>query len=379
METIRSRVGPIALLAFGILLFRPTPFQRAVAESVANAREAGAWGSADSTLGYLEDAIRHEPDLGTLYPDLIQAALVSSDPSQARKYILQYQSGNPDDPRIQCWMIALHAKQGELDQVLDIWNEEGTECELDDTLVELLVEDLLAKEDLGQLNQVIARLSQRRPSDAEIQFLRGLLLAISSPQSSTGTLRLANELSPQGIPLALELVRTIEDARIIDNQAYTLAQVGQVLAKYSEWNFAARAFQAAIVFEPSYADAYIFLGLSLDELGKDGLESYQQAIELNPDGALGYLYLGVYWLRNGSPDMAIENFERASDLEPENPMIAVQMGHAFEIKGEIETALNAYRAATELEPQDGTLWLILAQVSLHHEFNIAGIGGRSQS
>ena len=54
----------------------------------------------------------------------------------------------------------------------------------------------------------------------------------------------------------------------------------KVTAKYGYWSYAARAFQAAIELEPTYAEAHAFLGLSLDEMGKNGFDAYQRAIEL---------------------------------------------------------------------------------------------------
>jgi Flp pilus assembly protein TadD len=222
--------------------------------------------------------------------------------------------------------------------------------------------------------ELLAGLSQQFPANAEIQFHQGLLLATQSPETSLGLLRLANELAPEGNSIALELIRTIEDARVVDNDAYALAQVGQVMAKYGYWSYATRAFQAAIDLEPTYADAHAFLGLSLDEMGENGFDSYQRAIELADDLALPYIYLGMHWLRNGYPEIALTKFEKALQLEPENPIVVVQIGHSYELMGETEYALDAYLAATELSPQNPTFWLILAQASLNAERNISMIG-----
>jgi tetratricopeptide (TPR) repeat protein len=374
MDVIRSRLGPIALIIFGIILFKPTPLQRGLVESIEKAKVAGAAGRTDAALSYLEGAIKRDDQLTPLYINIAQAALASDDLELASRYVAYFQEGPQDDARSTCLEFDLLSKLDDPEAAIEIWGQKEIDCPNDIEYLRTIALKLISERDFPLARQALSELSKVLPADAEIQFLYGILLATSKPETSLAFLRLSNELEIDGNAIAIELVRTIEDSRIVESEAYTLAQVGQVLTKYGYWSYAASAFQLATELEPSYADAFMFLGLSLDEIGKNGLESFQHAIDLSNDQAIPYIYLGIHWLRNDSPDKALQNFELAARLDPENPIVTVQIGHVHEFQGEIELAMQAYRAATELAPQDPAFWIILAQASLGHEFNVAAIG-----
>jgi Flp pilus assembly protein TadD len=322
----------------------------------------------------MKDAINRDDQLTPLYLNIAQAALSSDDVELAGEYISYFQENDSEDERSVCLEFDLLSKLGDYDGAIEIWNQKEIDCQEDVEFLRTIALQLISEREFPLASRALAELSKELPADAEIQFLHGLLLATSKPESSLAFLRLSNDLAMDGNAIAVELVRTIEDALIVESEAYTLAQVGQVLTKHGYWSSAARAFQSATELEPTYADAHTFLGLSLDEIGESGFESYQRAIDLANDQALPYINFGIYWLRNGYPDIALEKFELAAKLEPDNPLISVQIGHVYEFQGEIEIAIGAYRAATELAPQDPTFWIILAQASLGHEFNVAAIG-----
>lgn len=374
MDVIRARLGPIVLIIFGIVLFKPTPLQRGLVESVEKARIAGVAGQTDAALTYLEDAVNRDDQLTSLYLSIAQAALASNEIELADKYISNFKKEAPDDARSDCLEFDLLFKLDDPDSAIELWRQKETDCPNDIEFLRTIAMQLFSESEYPLASKALIELSKVLPADAEIQFLHGLLLATSMPETSLAYLRMSNELAIDGNAIAIELVRTIEDSRIAESEAYTLAQVGQVLTKHGYWSSAARAFQIATELEPTYSDAFMFLGLSLDEMGENGFEPLQHAIDLANDQALPYVYLGIHWLRNGSPEKALENFELAAGLEPENPITIVQIGHAHEFLGELDTAMDAYRAATELAPQDPTFWIILAQASLGHEFNVDNIG-----
>ncbi len=374
MDVIRSKLGPIALIVFSIVLFSPTPLHRVLAESIEKAKISAASGRAEAALGYLEDAINLDPEFTSLYINITAAALATENVDQAEKFFESLKETNLQDERTLCMEFDLLSKIGDAEGAIEIWkfNDAGCPDEID--YLRTIALQLISERDFVLADEALKALSEALPADPEIQFFRGLILASNEPEASLAYLRLSDELMLEKNPIAIELVRRIEDARIAESDAYTLAQVGQVLAKYGYWRFAANAFQNALEIEPTYVDAHTFLGLSLDKLGGTGFESYQRAIELADNQALPYIYLGMHWMRNGFPEIALKKFEKAKELEPENPIVNVQIGHAYEVLGEIEIAIEEYRIATELSPQDSTFWIVLAQMSLNHEFNVATVG-----
>lgn len=374
MDVIRSKLGLIALIVFSIVGFRPTPIHRDLAVTIEKAKISAASGLAEEALRYLDDAINLDAEFTSLYINIAAAALATENVDQAEKFIEYLKEYNLQDERTLCLEFDLLSKIGDAEGALEIWKSNDAACQDEINFLKTIAFQLISERDFLLADEALKALSEELPADPEVQFFHGLILATKEPEASLAYLRLSDELMLEKNPIALELVRRIEDARIVESEAYTLAQAGQVLAKYGYWGFAANAFQNALEIEPTYVDAHTFLGLSLDELGGTGFESYQRAIELADNQALPHIYLGMHWMRNGYPEIALEKFEKAKELEPENPIVNVQIGNAYEMLGEIEIAIEAYRIATELSPQDSTFWIVLAQASLNHEFHVATMG-----
>lgn len=374
MEVIRSRIGYIVITILAMLMLRPTPLQHGLVSMLSKANISAASGRNEAALRYLEGATVLDRELTSIYADIAAAALASNNHAQAEKYILLHKEINALDPYLDCLEIDLYSKLGDAESAIELWTSSAAECQNSEIIIRELTQQLLAQGEFHLASEAISGLTQLMPADFEMQFFRGLILATSDPERALSFLRFTDEITPGGNPVALELVRTIEDARFERSEAYTLAEVGQVLAKHGYWNYAVNAFQSAIEIEPTYADAHTFLGLALDEIGKNGYQSYQHAIDLAPENSLAYIYLGIHWLRNGFPELALSKFESARELEPRSAIIAVQIAHAYELLGEVEIAIDAYQIATEFAPQNSTFWALLAQASLNHEYAIENIG-----
>ncbi|MCK5645982.1 MAG: tetratricopeptide repeat protein [Anaerolineales bacterium] len=374
MDVIRSRIGYIVFTILAILMLRPTPLQHGLVSMLTKANISAASGKYEAALRHLEGATSLDNELTSIYADIAAAALASNNYAQAEKYILLHKEINPLDPYLDCLEIDLYSKQGDAKSAIELWTSSAAECQNSAIIIRELTLQLLAQGNYHLAIEAISDLTQLKPADFEMQFFRSLILATSDPERSLSFLRLTDEITPAGKPLALELVRTIENARFEESEAFTLAEVGHLLTKHGYWNYAINAFQSAIEIEPTYADAHAFLGLALDEIGKSGYQSYQHAIDLAPENSLAYIYLGIHLLRNGFPELALSKFETARELEPRNPIIAVQIAHAYELLGEVEIAIDTYKIATEFAPQNSTFWVLLAQASLNHEYNTENIG-----
>ena len=76
------------------------------------------------------------------------------------------------------------------------------------------------------------------------------------------------------------------------------------------------SYKQAIEINPDYADAHYNLGYTYDELGKykDAIESYKQAIRIDPDYADAHYNLACSYSLLGDVNKALESLGRSIDL-----------------------------------------------------------------
>jgi tetratricopeptide (TPR) repeat protein len=170
------------------------------------------------------------------------------------------------------------------------------------------------------------------------------------------------------------LIQTIEEANLSHNPSFTLAQVGQTLARNSEWQAAAWAFQNALNLNPEYVEVEAYLGLVLDRSGGDGYPHLRNAVEAAEMAPLPHIFLALHWQIQGDVDRAREELELAAQLDPSNPVVAAELGAAYAAIGEFPAAISAYQLATEYAPEEPNFWMLLAQFSLNHEIEVGSLG-----
>jgi tetratricopeptide (TPR) repeat protein len=101
----------------------------------------------------------------------------------------------------------------------------------------------------------------------------------------------------------------------------------------------------AIARNPDSAAAYNQLGILYRKLGRftDAVESYQRALEIQPDYALAHLNLGVlYDLYLQQPDKALLEFESYVSIAGDSD--AVVNGWIKEIKSRLSGAARSARS-----------------------------------
>ena len=98
--------------------------------------------------------------------------------------------------------------------------------------------------------------------------------------------------------------------------------LGRILAEAGRNAEAAEAFAEAIRRAPGEADARINLGIVLSRGDTHAIAAaidvLDEAIQLRPDLAKGWLARGMVRLRQERPDLALEDLETAVGLDPEN-------------------------------------------------------------
>ena len=181
------------------------------------------------------------------------------------------------------------------------------------------------------------------------------------------------ELS-QGLNLALRgtEIADIEKRETRSVEAYESYARGMMnlrLASRDSIERAISAFEDAIRQDQEYAMAWAALGgayslkgsfLSIDDLVRKAVEMERRAVAIDPELADAHMWLGTALLNLGQVDDAIVSIEAAIKLEPENGQAYQAMGRAYWAgKGNFAAAIPAFRKAIELNPEAGYSYLQL--------------------
>jgi tetratricopeptide (TPR) repeat protein len=366
-----------SLHLFGIilicLLLSPTPSNQAVLNHLAAAKIATASGKMDSALNNIEDILEYYPDNIRYRVTAAEIAFTAGEYNRALHHLSVIEDNTQLRTELSCLQAETLLALRDPLKALEFWELADFQCPLFVDDLYPIVDELIQKGDLVEAEKILTILSEHQVEDAETHYLLGLIVSTYAPEDALAELRLAFELSNYENLPAQQLYRVIEDARASEHPAYMLASVGLYYAKTSNWKFAAYAFQNAVEIQPDYADAYAYLGLSKDRTEQNGIIELLKAVELAPDLPLPHITMGLHWLLKEKNDMALNEFERALELDPNNPAIIVQLAAAYEAKGDLPNALQAYQSAAEIDPQDPSFWLLLAQISLQYEFNVSEI------
>jgi tetratricopeptide (TPR) repeat protein len=150
--------------------------------------------------------------------------------------------------------------------------------------------------------------------------------------------------------------------------------VGQSLANVDEWGLAKEAFHRATLENPDYPEAWAYLGEAQYQTGEDGLASLERAIEFNPNAFATNAFMGLYWHRQGQPDLALVYLQTAAEIEPDNPSLQEDIAAVLVDLGNFAAALAHLVHLTELLPMESYSWQALARFSLDYDIQVEEVG-----
>ena len=369
MDLLRRRGLHIAAVLILLVALGATAYPKRFVENLEAAATAIRAGRADLALPALTNAIALEPDVPDLHMHAAQGALLADEIDQASVSLGQVPNA---EPLIECMQLDAALQAGMIEAALALLP--GRRCPEQSAMFYQEANQLVVDGDYEDATQLLESLLGALPPTTEASQTLGTLIALQNPEAALSHLRLAIDLDPRAASLATDLIGVIESARSEDNPAFTLAQVGQALARAGQWPMAATAFENALAQDPDYTEARAYFGLALDRSGQDGLAQLQLAAAQAPQAPLPRMLLGKHWLIMGEPERAIEAYEQAAVLAPEDPMLAIDLGAAYAAAGDIPSAKSAFQYATNLNPDDPTLWSLLAQFSIDYEIELNEIG-----
>ena len=357
------------LLLIGILVFliitAPSPTPRLLIDEIIGAKTSVAAGRIEAGLDQLDAVLSIQPGLDPVAFAASNLALTAGDPIRARAYLQRV----PLNPEYLGTIACLSARADliALDRPQLAWVQLLEKCpEAHNELVGY-AQYLASIESLGDLEPVLTALQDFGYPESSLDGRLAFLKTVSDPVAAQLLLRDEVQSESSSAALALALLTAIQDASIEGSQAFVFAQIGQVFARYQEWNLAADAFKAALSEDGSYIEARAYLGLAYEMLGQDGRAELEQALSTAPSAALPHIFLALHWKLSGDYERAISEQEIAARLEPENPAIAAELGALYAQAGSHELAIQAYQVATRLAPRDARFWRLLAEYSITFE------------
>ena len=186
--------------------------------------------------------------------------------------------------------------------------------------------------------------------------------------------KIVYELS-QGLNLVLRGTEIAEiERRETDSvEAYESFARGMMnlrLASRDSIERAIAAFEHATRRDPEYALAWAALGgayslkgsfLSLRDLIEDAIEIERRALSIEPDLADAHMWLGAALLNLGRTDEAMAAIREAIRLEPDNGQAHQALARAYWVgRGDFAAAIPEFEKAIELNPEAGYSYLQLA-------------------
>lgn len=119
---------------------------------------------------------------------------------------------------------------------------------------------------------------------------------------------------------------------------------GQVLANQQKWQQASESFQSAIELEPNLAIAYYHCGVALMKLKQlsQARQCYQTAVELQPDYWEAYHQLGIAWQSERQLTKSIRAYRQVVQLNPQFTPAFIRLGSIYQQLNQYQQALNWY-------------------------------------
>ena len=216
---------------------------------------------------------------------------------------------------------------------------------------------------------VSRRVARGRPDDLEAVDLaaRGWVILFNKPQS-----RETNEDAREVLEEALS--RDPQNAEAWTGLSYMhsrAASYGWCPSPEEAFRLAVEAGERAATLDPRSADAHLVFGYAVWGAHADYVRARHlitRSVELNPNFAPGYFWLGVLDLADSKPQNTLALLERAFRLSPRDGLAAVWqywVAQANILLGDDEAALQAARGGIAINPKFPNNYVALAAALAH--------------
>lgn len=129
---------------------------------------------------------------------------------------------------------------------------------------------------------------------------------------------------------------------------------GVELYEASQFADACRCFESALDIDPEFAHAYYYLGMARGALGQfeDAADAFTMASYFSPVMSAAYLGLAEAQWKQGDARVALQSIGRALELDDRNPESHKLRAALLVEAGDVPAAIASYRQAIELRADD---------------------------
>ena len=123
-------------------------------------------------------------------------------------------------------------------------------------------------------------------------------------------------------------------------------------AALQRYDAAIDSYRQAIKINPYYPDSYSNMGSALKGKGylDAAIDNYKQAFKIKPDYAEAYYNMGISLHEKDDLDAAIKSYKQALKIKPNYAECYSNLGVAFQDKGDLEAAMGSYKQALKIKP-----------------------------
>jgi adenylate cyclase len=170
------------------------------------------------------------------------------------------------------------------------------------------------------------------------------------------------------VQLGVDEERALAKKATVDPEAHRLYLLGRYhFAKFTRagWTSAIESYEQALQIDPAYALAYCGLAdtygwaggqlMSGKEAWAKEMELAQKALALDPNLAEAHLSMGTALFSTLGPHASEKQLDRAVELNPNLPLVYDQYGWTFSEMGQFDKAIAAEKKALELDPLSSLL------------------------
>jgi tetratricopeptide (TPR) repeat protein len=113
------------------------------------------------------------------------------------------------------------------------------------------------------------------------------------------------------------------------------------------------SYKQAIRIDPDDANAHNNLGVTYCNLVmyEEAIESYKQALRINPDFKEAHNNLGIAYRDSGKHKEAIESFKQVIRIDPDDALAHYTLGLAYNISNDRGSALDQYKILKKLDTE----------------------------
>ena len=112
-------------------------------------------------------------------------------------------------------------------------------------------------------------------------------------------------------------------------------------------------YQRAVLLDPSFSDAYSYLGFALkqDKQTEKAIEAYNKALEINRNDKQVFFELGHIYLSQKDFKKAAASFEKAAQLDTSDPNTKNMYAVALNKDGQTDRAIAVWEDILKKDPQ----------------------------